>query len=189
MLTGSLFHLLPMHERTRSFAGNNLGDAGVCALAEALKSNAALTFLECVVVLSFFLFFGSTWHTHSLAPFPPPRTRSLGYNNIGTEGARAIAEALKSNATLRNFKCVSSLNFLLCVLTSRAHSSFRTQPQKQYQRRGCASNRRGPQEQRNADEASVCSHSLPSFLPLCSLFPLVSVHTILPRTRAQPPRK
>ncbi len=37
------------------------------------------------------------------ASFFPPRERvhSLGINNIGAEGARAVAEALKSNATLK----------------------------------------------------------------------------------------
>ncbi len=45
----------------------------------------------------------------SLVRFFSPRTRmhSLERNSIGAEGARAVAEALKSNVTLTALVCVS----------------------------------------------------------------------------------
>ncbi len=77
-----------------------IGDEGACAVAEALKSNATLVTLLYVSFPPFFSL--SCWlsaaHAHS---FPPrERVHSLGINNIGPEGARAVAEALKTNATL-----------------------------------------------------------------------------------------
>ena len=55
---------------TLDLMGNSIGDEGARALAEALKTNGALT------------------------------TLNLQGNSIGTEGARALAEALKTNGAL-----------------------------------------------------------------------------------------
>lgn len=55
-----------------------INDSGAAAIAEALKNNTALTFLN------------------------------LGYNTIGDSGAAAIAEALKSNAALTELRLHSN---------------------------------------------------------------------------------
>ncbi len=60
--------------------------------------------------LPFFFFLLAGWRgACSLISPPPPRERahSLHYNGIGEEGARAVAEALKSNTTLTTLGCVS----------------------------------------------------------------------------------
>jgi len=55
---------------TLELYNSTIGDSGAAAIAQALKSNTALTYLD------------------------------LSYNNIGDSGAAAIAEALKNNAAL-----------------------------------------------------------------------------------------
>ena len=51
--------------------GNQIGDKGATAIAEALKVNGAMKTLE------------------------------LGFNNIGDDGAKALASALEVNASLK----------------------------------------------------------------------------------------
>ncbi len=50
---------------------------------------------------------------------PRERAHSLKRNDIGAEGARAVAEALKSNATLTALKCVSFPSFFSSSLAVR----------------------------------------------------------------------
>jgi hypothetical protein len=108
-----------------------MGDEGVAAFVEALKSNAALKTFECVSLSSFSF---SLVARCSPVPFPPflfplSPTREyahrLNSNSISDEGACAFAELRKGNVTLKELKCVSSfpsvvLFFLLCVHDTHA---------------------------------------------------------------------
>ena len=92
---------------------NKIGDEGGKALAEALKTNMALTNLKYVSGAAVSPSRGSCRRTRddgdgaTLTSFTPGRTRSLGYNKIGAKGGKAIGEALKTNTTLINLKYVS----------------------------------------------------------------------------------
>ena len=46
---------------------------------------------------------------------PPSRT-SLSYNKIGPEGARALAETLRTNTALTELECVESVWVYVCVI-------------------------------------------------------------------------
>ena len=89
----------------RSLCSNNLGPAAGMALAEALKGNTTLTSLESAALPSNPLAHASrphSMHVAALARFTfLCRVRSLHYNNLGPEGGMALAEALKSNTTLK----------------------------------------------------------------------------------------
>merc|ERR1711935_323281 len=61
-----------------SLRGNSIGDAGAAAIAEALKTNTAVTFLR------------------------------LDYNSIGDAGAAAIAEALTTNTAVTSLNLNSN---------------------------------------------------------------------------------
>jgi hypothetical protein len=99
----------PLHvflRRLRSLGGNDLGPEGGMALAEALKSNTTLTELRSAAL-------PSNPPAHALRPHSMDarctgplhvflrRLRSLGGNKLGPEGGMALAEALKSNTTLK----------------------------------------------------------------------------------------
>ncbi len=85
----------------RSLYNNRIGDEGARAVAEALKSNATLTNLECVCFpSSSFVLAGCAQRV--LTHFFPHRERahSLYDNDIGDEGARAFKEMFAFNGTL-----------------------------------------------------------------------------------------
>ncbi len=97
---------------THSLDLNKIGDKGALVVAEALKSNATLKELRCVS-FAFSSWFPSRWlrvtRAYGAPFFPRERAHSIGRNSIGDEGARAVAEALKSNATLTLLECVPFL--------------------------------------------------------------------------------
>jgi hypothetical protein len=72
------------------FSGNNIGNQGGCALAESLKQNTTLTWLDlgskCVAVFN--------------AGDKIQLTCIFSGNNIGAEGGCALAKSLKQNMTL-----------------------------------------------------------------------------------------
>ncbi len=124
---------------TRSLGINRVRSKGARAIAEALKINSTLTIVKYFFLcVSLFLFFPVTLSSSSSSPSPLPKSplflshtrfaHSLGYNKIRDEGARAIAEALKINVTLKDIKCVRGLLFsivelwLTRFLTACAHS-------------------------------------------------------------------
>ena len=78
--------------------GNQIGAAGAVALAEALKTNQTLTWVD--------LFSneignaGATALAEALKTNPGLSSINLGHNGIGNAGAAALAEALKTNQTL-----------------------------------------------------------------------------------------
>ncbi|KOO27154.1 hypothetical protein Ctob_012414 [Chrysochromulina tobinii] len=81
-----------------NLTGNNIGDEGAVAIAEALKVNAAVTNL--------FLIYNNIGDEGAIAIAEALKVNAvvtnlhLDANNIGAEGAKAIAEALKVNAVL-----------------------------------------------------------------------------------------
>ena len=72
---------------------------GIIALCKGLKGSA-VTSLECAATLLVFAFLSAPVDTSQRLP-PYPRSRSLGRNDLGPEGATALAEGLKGNSTLR----------------------------------------------------------------------------------------
>ena len=78
------------------FAGNNIGDEGAKALAEALKVNQGLQDLNLTCRKN------DTYYFISASLFPSFHWPSFIGNNIGSEGAKALAEALKVNQSLQN---------------------------------------------------------------------------------------
>ena len=90
----------------RRLDANKLGPKGGMALAEALKSNTTLKELESAALRSnppAHAFIHRSMHPRCTRSFSHPsfcRVRRLYDNNLGDEGAMALAEALKSNTTL-----------------------------------------------------------------------------------------
>ena len=99
--------------RTRSLSWNEIGDEGGKAVAEALKTNTTLTNLKYVGGADVSPSRGSCRRTRdngdssTLTFLPSGQTRSLGRNEIGAEGGKAVCEALKTNTTLTNLEYVS----------------------------------------------------------------------------------
>ena len=77
---------------------NNIGDEGAKALAEALKVNQSLQDLNLSCRKN------DTYYLISLYSFFEPSTGHHTFvdNNIGSEGAKTLAEALKVNQSLQN---------------------------------------------------------------------------------------
>ena len=76
--------------------GKGVGEPGAIVLSKLLPSAAALTSLKCACRPKAFAFVSAPADTHLLsycAPTPIPR--SIGSNDIGDEGASALAAILK----------------------------------------------------------------------------------------------
>ena len=80
---------------------------GIIALCEGLKGSA-VTSLECAATLQVFAFLSAPADTYLpsyCAPTPIPR--SIGSNDIGDEGASALAAILKETK-ITNLKCATA---------------------------------------------------------------------------------
>ena len=93
---------------TSSLYGNNIGNEGAVALAEALKLNTSLVLwtLEWAWIFCSHVFIFVSFHTHNKWVFFLKINfflfNSLECNNIGNEGTVALTEALKVNTSLRS---------------------------------------------------------------------------------------
>jgi hypothetical protein len=83
---------------TLYLSGNNIGDEGAIAIAEALKVNAVLTELN--LQLNSIGHDGAKAIAEALKVNTVLNELHLYRNNIGDDGAKAIAEALKVNAVV-----------------------------------------------------------------------------------------
>lgn len=89
--------------------GNNIHEKGVTAIAHVLKDNSIITTVSCF--FSFFLIkFGLLCRELYLMPLGSSYYYSilsqleLGYNPIGPEGAKALAEILKFHGKIETLK-------------------------------------------------------------------------------------
>jgi hypothetical protein len=101
----SAHSFFPPHERAHSLQFNKIGTHGARSITEALKSNATVTYFECV---SLFFSFSLTPASYLRATEPLVfllfEINSLSSNDIGTAGALSVAEALGSNVTLKELQ-------------------------------------------------------------------------------------
>ena len=84
-----------------SLAYNKIGDEGASALATILKETQ-ISNLGCAAA-RVFVFLSAPIDTPILSP-SPPLARSLGDNNIGDQGASALASILKETQ-INNLRC------------------------------------------------------------------------------------
>lgn len=94
---------------TPSLRHNKIGDTGAMKVAEALKVNSALTKLLYVagaqpMLRGVVAAWGRGLTTAGMQPVP-----SLDANAVETEGAAALAKALKFNAAVMELQCVHRL--------------------------------------------------------------------------------
>ena len=75
---------------TRSLRSNGIGDKGVTSLATILNETM-ITNLKCAAASEAFAFLSAPVDTRLLVPIPC----SLGFNNIGDDGASALAAVIK----------------------------------------------------------------------------------------------
>ena len=97
--------ILPL---ARSLGSNNIGDKGVTALA-AILNETNITNLKCAAVSEeeVFAFVSEPIDTPALSPFPIlPLARSLEDNEIGAEGASALA-AILNETKITNLECAA----------------------------------------------------------------------------------
>jgi hypothetical protein len=115
---------LPVLVNANSLRSNDIGDEGARDIAEALKSKPTLKKLSCVLSLLLFLSFeflqAVCWACSIFSPTFYERAHSLAENGISADGARAVADALKNNATLKELVCVSFPSLLSRM--PRAHT-------------------------------------------------------------------
>ena len=106
--TLSPFPTLPLAHR---LGGNAIGAEGASALAAILK-DTQITQLKCAAARVFaFVSMPIDTPTLSLSPF---LTRSLGDNNIGDQGATALAAILKETQ-ITNLRCAPPQCVCFCV--------------------------------------------------------------------------
>ena len=88
--------------------GNAIGDKGASALAAILKETQ-ITNLKCAAALAFaFLSAPIDSHAYSLTNPILPLACSMAVNNIGAEGASALAAILKETQ-ITNLRCAAAL--------------------------------------------------------------------------------
>jgi hypothetical protein len=103
--TLSPFPTLPL---AHSLGGNNIRAEGASALAAILKETQ-ITNLECAAAPECLLFCQCPL-THAPAISLPPIPYSLGFNDIGAEGASALAAILK-DTQITQLKCAAARVF------------------------------------------------------------------------------
>ena len=97
---------------------NNIGDKGAAALAAILKETQ-ISDLKCAAALKCLLSCQRPLtHGCSHTILAPPLTRSLCLNNIGVEGASALAAILKETM-ISDLKCAATV--IVCSLCVSAH--------------------------------------------------------------------
>src|SRR5438874_1794242 len=98
-----------------SFSANQIGDEGTRALAESLKENTSLTTLnlhckldrvDCYLQLRRGMQLMAYTYLNVAYSFPA--------NQIGVEGARALAESLKENTSLTTLNLACKLDRVDC---------------------------------------------------------------------------
>ena len=102
--TLSPFPILPL---ARSLGGNEIGAEGATALAAVLKETK-ITNLKCAAAPKVFAFVSAPIDTPTLSPSPIlPLARSLRGNQIGAQGATALA-AILNETKITNLKCAAA---------------------------------------------------------------------------------
>eukprot|EP00964_Phaeocystis_antarctica_P119624 scaffold83337_cov64-Phaeocystis_antarctica.AAC.5 len=129
---------------------------GITALCDGLKGSA-ITSLRCAVTPRVFAFMSAPIDTPTLSPFPIlPLAHSLGGNEIGAEGASALA-AILNETKITNLKCAAAPEVFAFVSAPvdtpqhpRLHPVCSQSASQPPQSRSRSRSRRGPQGQLHA---------------------------------------
>jgi hypothetical protein len=116
-----------------SLSCNKLGPEGGAALAERLGGNSTLQSLQYAAcgsnrLPSVRLSVSAHCHAYSLTIFhPAPRSHSLGGNNIGSEGATALAAILKETQ-ITNLGCAAARVFAFVSMPTHTFANTSSLP-------------------------------------------------------------
>src|SRR5215475_11792097 len=97
----------------RLFSDNNIGDDGARSLAECLKQHSSLTELNLGGTSKSSGFYGNDGIQRREVSMFGLTIRLFSDNNIGVDGARALAECLKQHSSLTELNLEGQIKWIL----------------------------------------------------------------------------